>query len=913
MKFLNLLIFLFVGQVLVAQAPVVSGTQETWHKVTLTYTSSASYTETTGTNPFRDRRLIVTFTGPSSQTYEVHGYFAADGNAAETSANSGNKWKVHFVADEPGTWTYTTSFRSGTDIAAEYPINSATGSALDFNGESGSIIIAASTASVDSHKYKGQVRYVPGSRYLQHAGTGEAFLKIGMDSPETMLCYEDFDNTIAGRNDPTLTEKVKTWEPHQIDYDAAEASSYTWQSGKGTEMLGMLKYIQRNGMNAISFIPITVTGDGDNVWPWAATAHASVDTPTTDAANQMMYDCSKLDQWGRIFDYATDLNIFLHFKLQETENGSLLGGLTAQRKIYYKEMIARYGHNLALNWNVGEENVNTDLEVQQFADYLDAIDPYGHNITIHTYPNQISRYANWDGPTYDLTGASMQNPMAWFENTASGEPANHERIYTIVNQAIAAGKHWAVAMDEQVNATTGAAADADYTAYLGRGTIADNIDEIMTHVFWGTFMAGGYGSEIYYGYQTGTTDLTAEDHRSRDEKWPLGDRTLDFFRQTNLKNFTQDSTIVTGGAWALKYPGEEYIVYLQNGGTQSITTTSGPYNLYWYDPRNGGNFLQTATKTLSGGSSQSLGAPPNNTTQAWVAYLRKNPISYSASSNSVVQAARAGASISGATTTLRIGSNKVRIKQEELIGGGPVTDSILALSPIVWWDDDDIPGTVDGDVVSSWTDRILGQSLTTYVAPPNLELVGAERAVRFDDTDCLSVNEFAQIDFTGHQQELTIIVQLGNDVGTNGTLLSKQESAYVADFQIQTNSSANGLLGVNAFSENPSSADGYFGGYSLNATTTGSPAHQPYDFFMIQLGKETQDIAVYRNDEQLYEIATLYDFHQGTRNGTEPLRCGCRGDGLGGLGYTFDGSIKNILIFDKKLNHVDWATIRNNL
>jgi hypothetical protein len=58
----------------------------------------------------------VTFVhGATGKTYVVPGFFAADGNAAETSATGGNQWRVHFTPDEEGTWTYTASFRRGTD------------------------------------------------------------------------------------------------------------------------------------------------------------------------------------------------------------------------------------------------------------------------------------------------------------------------------------------------------------------------------------------------------------------------------------------------------------------------------------------------------------------------------------------------------------------------------------------------------------------------------------------------------------------------------------------------------------------------------------------------------------------------------------------------------------------------------
>src|SRR4030042_2493174 len=71
----------------------VSGELKKWHKVTLTFTGPQTGEEAEP-NPFRDYRLNVTFTH-GDKRYVVPGYYTADGNAAETGAKSGNKWRVH--------------------------------------------------------------------------------------------------------------------------------------------------------------------------------------------------------------------------------------------------------------------------------------------------------------------------------------------------------------------------------------------------------------------------------------------------------------------------------------------------------------------------------------------------------------------------------------------------------------------------------------------------------------------------------------------------------------------------------------------------------------------------------------------------------------------------------------------------
>ena len=93
------------------------GTLMQWHKVTLTIDGPSSSEDNTP-NPFMDYRMIVTFTHPATgTTYVVPGYYAADGNAANTSATSGNKWRAHLSPDFEGTWNYTVSLVQGTDVA----------------------------------------------------------------------------------------------------------------------------------------------------------------------------------------------------------------------------------------------------------------------------------------------------------------------------------------------------------------------------------------------------------------------------------------------------------------------------------------------------------------------------------------------------------------------------------------------------------------------------------------------------------------------------------------------------------------------------------------------------------------------------------------------------------------------------
>src|SRR5262249_52950293 len=119
----------------------VSGELKQWHKVTLTFDGpNANETDNTP-NPFLDYRMTVTFVHESgAPAYAGPGYFAADGNAANSSATSGNKWRAHFSPDKVGRWNWTVSFVSGSRVA----VTAAAGDPVTpLDGATGSLTVAA--------------------------------------------------------------------------------------------------------------------------------------------------------------------------------------------------------------------------------------------------------------------------------------------------------------------------------------------------------------------------------------------------------------------------------------------------------------------------------------------------------------------------------------------------------------------------------------------------------------------------------------------------------------------------------------------------------------------------------------------------------------------------------------------------
>jgi len=154
----------------------ILGELRKWHKVTLAFTGPF-VSETDNVNPFLQYRFDVKFMHNSSgKSYKIPGFFAADGNAANTSASSGNQWHCHFAPDEIGIWSFDVSFVQGTDIS----VSTAVGAPTSFHGQSGFFTIEASNKVGRDHRGKGRLMYV-GQHHLQFSETGEWFLKAGAD------------------------------------------------------------------------------------------------------------------------------------------------------------------------------------------------------------------------------------------------------------------------------------------------------------------------------------------------------------------------------------------------------------------------------------------------------------------------------------------------------------------------------------------------------------------------------------------------------------------------------------------------------------------------------------------------------------------------------------------------------------
>jgi len=236
----------------------ISGELKVWHKVTLDLNGPYAHEKDNAPNAFTDHNFNVTFTHSSgTPSYTVQGYFAADGDAANRSAESGTVWRAHLSPDVAGEWKFTVNFTRGERAA----LGQLGGPLAPFDGKTGSFTVEVSDKQSPDFRARGRLTYV-GRHHLQFAGDKSWFLKAGADAPETLLAYKDFDGTRAHKPGKV---PLKIYAKHVGDWKDGDPS---WKGGKGKGLIGAINYLASEGMNEFSFLPYNAGGDGDNVWPF---------------------------------------------------------------------------------------------------------------------------------------------------------------------------------------------------------------------------------------------------------------------------------------------------------------------------------------------------------------------------------------------------------------------------------------------------------------------------------------------------------------------------------------------------------------------------------------------------------------------------------------------------------------------
>ena len=592
-----------------------------WHTITMDFEGPEGSEDDPAT--FLDYRLEVAFRHGDRRVV-VPGFFAADGDAGRTHATAGNIWRVRFTPDAVGTWSYQATMVRGHRVA----VNGEDGVPVELTASSGGFTVWPSPVPPESRDFrsKGRLEYV-GERYLRFAGTNQPFLKGGAGSPENLLGYYGFDGTFdaGGTRYPSLGEdQLHHFAPHRRDYRPGDPNWTDEDGDDGRNIVGYANYIADAGLNSQYIVTMTYEGDGWEVWPW------------THFDKRETFDVSRLAQWEMLFTHMQRRGIMLHLLLTETENESLFeildgGSFAHTRRLYYREMVARFGHHLALVWNLGEENGHTDEnrrfgrgttpeQMIAFATAIRELDPYDHPIVVHHYPFEQDKvfgpligHPQFEGPSLQIDGPYLKE---------RGLDYNGE-VRRWIEASADAGRPWVVSIDEPLGWEFGLVPDENAG---GQGV---SQDDARRYVLWGTLMAGGAGVEWYFGWKDNspTSDLGTEDMRSRAAMWAVTRTARRFFEEhVPFDRMTAaNHLLASGSGYVLAEPGQTYLVYLPHGGAERLDLqgVDGRFKVEWFNPRAGGELQRGEIASIDGGGRRDLGEPPSDVESDWAVLISR--------------------------------------------------------------------------------------------------------------------------------------------------------------------------------------------------------------------------------------------------------------------------------------------------
>jgi len=562
------------------QAGTVSGDLNKWSPITIDFAGPNASETDTAPNPFLDYRLSVRLTSPTGNTHDVPGFFAGDGNGG----GDGNLWRVRFAADETGQWRYQATLHSGSQIAINTDLSAGTTTSIE--GSSGEFSIQAQSADAPGFLALGRLEYT-GEHYLKFRD-GPYWIKSGTDSPENFLGYEGIDGTVDQGGE--TNNFLHNFDNHRADArgdDPVFSNASTGADSLG--ITGALNYLSDQGVNSIYFLPMNLGGDGQETFPFVG--------GNDNFFNDTHYDISKLFQWNQVLAHAQRRGIALNIQLSETERANERwldnGELGVERKLFFRELIARFGYLLAAKWNLGEENDFPVSELRAHADYISTLDWTNKPIAVHTQINNFRDYEQLVGDELFSASSIQYDP-----------PLADDFVETWRNRSTDAGRPWVIDMDENTG-----------------GVSNTNTDTRRKQITYDVYFSGG-NLEWYFGLQSLPLggDTTAGDFRLREGIWVTTriarnfmENELPFWRMQPADELVTGEADSFGGAEVFAAPGEVYAVYLPNASGNAsldLRDASGSFSMQWFNPRNGQ--FAGGIASITGGDQVALGEPPSS-------------------------------------------------------------------------------------------------------------------------------------------------------------------------------------------------------------------------------------------------------------------------------------------------------------
>lgn len=518
-------------------------------------------------NPWLHVRLDVHFDHPDlAAPIRVPGYFAGDGRGG----GIGGVWRAHFTPPLVGTWTVDASLELGRNLNASLPGGAM--SPLAVQGYEPLLEVRPLDPGATGFGAKGFVQRAGDSAYFGYSGTDdERFVQCGVGSPENFLGYAGFEGATDGASgagaicccrqrcfeDCERDLCLSTVDPAPGFLHRYEAHRSDWRPGdpdwsangiqrQGRGIIGALNYLgEECGVNSMYVLVMNLGGDGKDTHPFLTDAGA-LDCPLSgsefDPSHTLNYHVARLDQWRAVLEHANAKGIMVQLLLAEQEscnirwfgphdsNGGPRNHMSVYRRLFMKQMVAHFGHLLALRWNLCEENRSpaacdsaacgsqataltpqfTAEELDAMGRFIDAWDPNDHPIGVHTIPNStrvteellaLPEFPDW------LSATSTQ--VHGEDGAGDIYESELQRLRGLLDQA---GVTLPLINDEQGSSTDGLSAETNTGAPW-----TSTADDRRRRVLYDTLVSGGQVS-YYFGYHPtslGGGDLRTENFRER--------------------------------------------------------------------------------------------------------------------------------------------------------------------------------------------------------------------------------------------------------------------------------------------------------------------------------------------------------------------------------------------------------------
>ena len=256
-----------------------------------------------------------------------------------------------------------------------------------------------------------------------------------------------------------------------------------------------------------------------------------------------------------------------------------------QYESYVRYMIARYAA-YEVAWVVSGEydHPGVGADVSEYAYHGNVIyqrDPYKHPISIHPWVSN-----NEFGNDAWLTYVMLQSNHISFDHAVVHAAIINDRTY---DKPVVDGE------PEYLRPDTGITIDGWRKTAWSTVLAGGYFDTGYQHIFW--------DPDNHYGYTHSGWDL---DYPENIQGMAQMKHLYDFFQKVEFWNMTPSDNLVSSGtAYCLANAGQEYVIYLPDGGsvTVELSYATGTLNVEWYDPKDG---TYRDRGTVTGGGSKTF-------------------------------------------------------------------------------------------------------------------------------------------------------------------------------------------------------------------------------------------------------------------------------------------------------------------